>query len=432
MIRYLLSAISILLSVFFLNNTIVAQPIESKHKIGPGLQKKIAEGDISEESKLKVSVWIKIEESSIEDEVYLRKNSAKIYKNQGKSALKSKRKELKEKHKIAIKDATEPLIQYLKGQKIKIVSRSAYAPVIFVEILPSQLNSLLNRDEVISVDVSYTGGPELQNAGQTVGANVAWARDITGDLIGVAVVEGDGIEFANPHLANGSYYDDTNRNIDDHATAVAGIIASTHADHRGISHGCLPLLSANSQTYNDYDLIAASDWAIDQGATILNCSFWVSATSQMVPMDRYYDYVSRHEFVTVVKSAGNRGTGDGRVTSPGLGYNVITVGSIFAHGDGRWNNDTMSNFSSFVDPVSPNSDREKPEVVAVGEDTSWDFVSTLDHDPWVGACGFGTSYAAPAVAGLAALLQDRDVALTAWPEAIKAIIMSLLQKQKNF
>ena len=49
---------------------------------------------------------------------------------------------------------TDQITEYLQSQDIKIVYRSSHAPIIFVEIEAGQLNSLLSRDDVVSVDIT--------------------------------------------------------------------------------------------------------------------------------------------------------------------------------------------------------------------------------------------------------------------------------------
>lgn len=82
----------------------------------------------------------------------------------------------------------------------------------------------------------------------------------------------------------------------------------------------------------------------------------------------------------------------------------------------------MPDWSAWVNPDSPNHDREKPEVVApgvgiVGIGLDGQLVTSLDRNS-------GTSFAAPQVAGLAALLIHRNLSLNIWPEASRAIIMA--------
>jgi subtilisin family serine protease len=74
--------------------------------------------------------------------------------------------------------------------------------------------------------------------------------------------------------------------------------------------------------------------------------------------------------------------------------------------------------SSYLDPDSTHSDREKPEVAAPAQDIS--AIATNDApQTWS-----GTSLAAPQVAGLVALLMHDNAELKEWPTAVKAILMA--------
>jgi subtilisin family serine protease len=98
---------------------------------------------------------------------------------------------------------------------------------------------------------------------------------------------------------------------------------------------------------------------------------------------------------------------------------VITVGNFDDRNTVGWGDDLMSGCSSWRDPSSTHSDREKPEVSAPGTNIN----STTTTSPWTGGIGSGTSYAAPMVTGTAALMMQRNTSLQFWPEAVKAILM---------
>src|SRR5262249_11446561 len=132
-----------------------------------------------------------------------------------------------------------------------------------------------------------------------------------------------------------------------------------------------------------------------------------------------------------VAAAGNFGNGTvqngityGYTTSPGNGYNTLSVGS---YGDGHtldWSDDAMSSFSSFVDPHAPDAfgAHAKPEVAAEGDYVISTYNTT---DPtMVMVSDSGTSFSSPTVAGLAADLVEADPTLNGKPAALKAIIMA--------
>ncbi len=256
-----------------------------------------------------------------------------------------------------------------------------------------------------------------------------WNTGITGSGIKVAVVEHGKIVPSHPNLKNGLAYRPSD-GTDAHATQVAGIIASNHSTYRGISWDVPGLLSANfgygDAPREESRAIAASDWAITNGANILSNSWGNETNLALSGVDKYYDLLAWSNYRTITVAAGNEGQGTGNVQSPGLGYNVITVGGFEDRGDSDWSNDVIWAGSSYKDPISEHMDREKPEVAAVATHGGSNFITTLHPVyPWIRqAPGAGTSYAAPAVAGEAALLMQMRSWLTSWPETVKAVIIA--------
>lgn len=190
------------------------------------------------------------------------------------------------------------------------------------------------------------------------------------------------------------------------------------------------LLSANAGSWQESDMIAASDWAITNGANILSNSWWNETNLVMSGIDKYFDHVVFEHLKTVTVASGNNDTRTGNVYSPGLGYNVITVGGFDDKDTSTWSDDMMwaigqSPGSSWKDPLSQHMDREKPEVSAVATHGTRTITSTQPFPPWIDKTpGAGTSYAAPAVAAEAALLMQANTILKNWPEVTKAVIMT--------
>ncbi len=139
-------------------------------------------------------------------------------------------------------------------------------------------------------------------------------------------------------------------------------------------------------------------------------------------IDRFYDYVIRHDFRAMVKSAGNNvAPCYYHISSPGKAYGVITVGGYNDRGNDQWGDDSMDTDSAYVNPKTDGgiySDREKPEVVAPDINIT---TIGLNSTPVTGS---GTSYAAPQVAAVIALMIGRSADLRVWPEASKAILMA--------
>ena len=175
------------------------------------------------------------------------------------------------------------------------------------------------------------------------------------------------------------------------------------------------------KSWKEIDLAKAIDWALENGADVLNASFGEpvppGATGNANSDSRLFDFLVFEHMRAVTAAAGNEGQGD-FVCSPASGYNVIAVGGIDDKGTVSWADDKMYDLkpndgSNSVNPTFPAGGREKPDVCAVA-------VGVRDAT----AIWKGTSFAAPAVAGTIALLIQRQPWLAVWPEVTKAVVMA--------
>jgi hypothetical protein len=317
-----------------------------------------------------------------------------------------------------------PVVQRLSGMGFAATA-DAYAPAVYAVLPAATIRQLSNWDELDKVYLAPVAVNELDIARATIFATTVHSRGFTGNGVRVAQIEvGGRIATSNPHLAdvvqNTTYVCSTPHS---HGTAVAGIIRSTHSTHRGIAPGAT-LWAGGSCSGSASELQNRSTAAADWGARAINLSWGSNIGLTPGANDRFYDTMVATRYRTVVKSAGNEAgpcnSGTGNVTSPGLAYNVITVGNYDDKNTTGWSDDVMNSCSSWRNPTSTRSDRIKPEVSAPGTLIN----STTNASPWTGNVGSGTSYAAPMVTGMVALLIQRNSSLSSWPEAIKAIIMA--------
>lgn len=267
---------------------------------------------------------------------------------------------------------------------------------------------------------------------------------ITGEGVRVCVID-SGIDFTHPDLAGTAIIgpdgkplaaDFTETDLTDtigHGTAVAGSIAaqarqvytltdentgriSGYTRIKGIAPGA-KLMSAkvfDARVNSGYDssIIAALEWAVANGAQIINMSLGGTA----LPNDGSDSLAAavtacRERGVLVCVSAGNEGAGIGSLSSPGCSPGALTVGAstmyrsfsqiaFLTEGD-KWTADQMASFSS-QGPLA--GGRIKPDLAAPGA-YDWGLAPMAGSEEGKAFQLFGgTSQASPFAAGAAALL----------------------------
>jgi len=318
---------------------------------------------------------------------------------------------------LAYREQVKPVLTFLEAQGFKAQYASSRAPIVFGKLPRSAIVALANRDDTVGI---YLLGGELHDTLNSVVPTdrIApfWNAGYQGNGIKVAIVEDDPVNFGNPYLdqANGGTCDPFPGDPDDrlHPTQTAGVVAMDgHNLYRGIAPGAT-LVSADAGSYSPQSKIAtASDCVINSpySVDVLNLSFQGDDLASDF-WSRYFDHVVWSDRRTAIAVSGND-TVD--VSHPGRGYNVLTVGGFDDSDNSNWSDDHISDFSNYRGPGS----RDKPEVVAVAERICTTNLNDVD------CTAVGTSFAAPQVSGLAALVMTRT-GITRAPEVIKAIIMA--------
>ena len=221
----------------------------------------------------------------------------------------------------------------------------------------------------------------------------------------------------------------------DHTTEVASIVKGRRITLFGTTAGLegaapnVELRVGGSCSNNSVELMDASSRAATWGARAISMSWGHDTQLVANGTDRFYDDMTFNRWRTVVKSAGNRGCstpgeplsgpGNGTTTTPGLGFNVITVGGFDDHDTPTWSDDSIYVCTSFANPVSTHSDREKPELSAPAVNLT---VTTVG--PANMTIVSGTSGASPLVVSAVALLIERNARLAIWPEITRAVLMA--------
>ncbi len=197
-----------------------------------------------------------------------------------------------------------------------------------------------------------------------------------------------------------------------HATQVAEIAVGENGVAREASVYSFALSLYASNKVERF--ITAIDLMCANGVSVINMSMYLGDVDRnnepYTELEIYLDYLIKTKNFTFVKSAGNiPPNGDQNenvITSPGLAYNVITVGGYFNKGNSSVNDDVMFSKSRFGHLTGC----IKPDIVS--NQISFNANNTVT----------GTSFAAPVVTGVIALLYELRPTLKIQPEAVKAIL----------
>ena len=250
-------------------------------------------------------------------------------------------------------------------------------------------------------------------AGVDINASPAWNYS-TGRGVVIAIVD-EGIDMTHEDLKSNIYPESLDTQSEDtlacsnlygdHGTHCAGIAAAVRNNGIQVS-GVAPdarLMSvSNDLSYTpeeEFNLARGIVWAAKHGADIISCSWrCTSDSSAVADAIRYVVSKGRNgKGCVVVKSAGNNGVG---ITAPGNDKSVIAVGNIMPNG--------------FI--ADDSNHGENMLVCAPGTSV----LSTIPHNQIKRFNG--TSMAAPHVAGVVALMLERN------PELSVAQVREILAK----
>ncbi|MBN1477587.1 S8 family serine peptidase, partial [Candidatus Sumerlaeota bacterium] len=237
-----------------------------------------------------------------------------------------------------------------------------------------------------------------------IGVEQAWDEQTGSSPSVVVAVIDSGVEAAHPDLSAAldlassfNFVDNDTDIFDDvgHGTRVAGITAAAEGNGEGIAgigFGCriMSLDVANaSGEITAADVASALAWAVTRGADIANMSIRFSGYSQTL---RSACDAAEQAGVLLVAAVGNENQGDLPVY-PASFDSVMGVGAVMDDGVTRapW-----SNHNGLEDSLV--------ELVAPGAT----IFSCIPGSQYNGTYGSGTSFAAPMVTGVAALLMAQS------------------------
>lgn len=325
----------------------------------------------------------------------------------------------KENPQVPIPVSADFSFEFSKNSALRHISRMRYAnsadcsnallyisncqQVKYVEFVPQNRRFLTPDD--LGPNTSSSGGQWYH---YKIQAQQAWDLQTGSNAVRVAVVD-DAVQTNHPELLGVCLpgYDAAEEDMDvepptsahDHGTHVAGLIGALTDNGQGmasLAYG-VRILPVKVTFDNNPDNVAGGfegiAWAVSNGADVINCS-WGSETFSQTGLTVIQDAVNAG--ITVVAAAGNF---NNSVVQFPAGYDgVIAVGASTS-GDTR---SSFSNYGSWIDVSAPGS-------------LIWSLAPNNGYQ-----VKNGTSFAAPLVSALAALLKSNNPNLS--PAEIQACI----------
>jgi serine protease AprX len=273
---------------------------------------------------------------------------------------------------------------------------------------PESLAEVATAAEVTGLDVPRRLMPDAVPRGQATIALPAFREQHpgTGAGVTVAVIDSE-VALSHPALAGRVVHRRNHTaepwgNPDVHGTAVAGLIGAADPTNGGVAPGVTiynyKVLATNRfLNSDDFGGAYAIQQALEDGADLANCSWGAGFVGETPSREaRAVDEAAALGMVTV-KSAGNLGPGAATMTTPSEALTAVVVGAVDLDGTG------VQDYGS----RGPALTRPGPDVVAPGG-TRTDPPLTALVGGGFGAGEAGTSFAAPLVTGVLALLLEHE------------------------
>lgn len=277
--------------------------------------------------------------------------------------------------------------------------------------------------------LDHTAQLVLEDSVPLIGAPQAWAAGYDGSGVTVAVLD-SGVDLGHPDLAgkvavaesfvDGAPAQDGHGHGTHVASTIAGSGAASDGRHIGVAPGATLIsgrvcTDAGSCPFSS--MIAGMEWAtLQMGADIVSFSIGGQPTDGTDPLSQAVNELTAATGALFVVAAGNRGSGELTVSSPGAADAALTVAATDK-------TDRPANFSSRGPrwgDLALKPDIAAPGVGIVAARAAGTTMGTA-VDAWYTRAN-GTSMATPHVSGAAAILAQRYPDWTA--AQLKAALMS--------
>jgi subtilisin family serine protease len=307
---------------------------------------------------------------------------------------------------------------------------------IAAEIPASALNALERDPDIAHVVPDTLMKADLNVSSTALGSSAYWNAGIRGSGQWVGILD-TGVDANHPafggaaNVAGATFHASgatdveycDNSSTDDlqgHGTHVAAIAAGRGSTgwtaYYGVARAAKVYnLKAGFRTCSGggamywSDMVDALDFAAFQTTvSVFNLSFGGPTSSDDTPsaqmIDAWLDAAAEDGLFMAV-AAGNSGPGPNTVWDPGIAYNVVTVAAMDDKNTAARTDDSIAEYSSRGPTVGG---RHKPDLAAPGSN-----ITSAAHN-WEGGAPdyvafWGTSMAAPHIAGAAALMRQMGI-----------------------
>ena len=220
-------------------------------------------------------------------------------------------------------------------------------------------------------------------------------RNVTGDGVRVGLLETGIIDKNHVNIAGSNYVIESYIfNVKkDHATHMASLIGGNYG------------LACDATIYNSQvvgTINSELDWLVDNDVDLVNMSFGeANKTGRYGTDSAVVDYYAKTYGMLFIAAAGNDGLNTGYVGNPGLGYNVLTVGTVCY-------DNYLADYSSTQTLIGP----QKPTLSMYGNGIIVPNISDSFR---------GTSYSTALTTGTMALIYELYPVLKTQPERAIAL-----------
>lgn len=315
----------------------------------------------------------------------------------------------------------------------RIKAQYTFLNAISADVDLGHVSDIANHPKVATVVKDQVYRLLLDVSPYAIKADTWWNASYTGYPWDIGIID-SGVDDRHPDLDDHGFYAKSfvpGENYDDyhgHGTAIAGIVASTHSNWKGVAYGLDKIINAKAADetghFTGSAILSAVDWALNStgkaDADVINLSGGEETPYDDTNLARFFDAVVDSLEVPVAVAAGLPDTG---VYNPGIAYNIFSVAASDDHLSIDRSDDTLYGNE---DRGPTWNQRRKPDITAPGRsiwttNNNWEL---NNPDFWFRS---GLSCACPHVAAACVLLMDYGILD---PMEIKALLINTAERKE--